>query len=127
MTFLKTLGSLIVKGLQIISGFALPIAQVAAPGTVPIIQTVVNDLQQIGNIIVQVEAIGQALALTGAQKLTASAPLVAQVIMSSSLLVGHVIADQPKFTAAVNGIASNFADLLNSLQADAIATQNKAA
>lgn len=127
MTFLKTLGSLIVKGLQIITGFALPIAQVAAPGTVPIIQTVVNDLQQIGNIIVQVEAIGQALALTGAQKLTASAPLVAQVIMSSSLLVGHVIADQAKFTAAVNGIASNFADLLNSLQADAIATQNKAA
>jgi hypothetical protein len=126
VTFLKTLGSIILKATQIVLGFA-PIAQSAFPSQAGTIQTVEDKLQQIANIIVQTEAIGQALTLTGAQKLTAAAPLVAQEILSSSLLVGHQIADAAKFQTAVSGIASNMADLLNSLKADAIQTQNKVA
>jgi len=126
MTFLKTLGAILVKGLQIAIGFA-PVAQAAFPQASVAIQAVEDKLQKIAGIIVQTEAIGQALQLPGAQKLTAAAPLVAQEILSSSILVGHVIANPTLFQQGSQKIADGMADVLNSLQPDAIQTQNKAA
>ena len=85
----------------------------------------VNDLTQIGSIIAQVEAMGQALSLPGTQKLTAAAPLVAQVVLNSELLIGRKITDEALFTKATQEIASGMADLLNSLKAD-VQTTSKA-
>jgi len=126
MTLLKTIGSIIAKGLQIVLGFA-PIAQATFPAQAGTIQTVEDKLQQIAQIVVQTEAIGQALSLTGAQKLTAAAPLVAQEILSSSLLVGHVIANPTLFQQSASDLASAVVGILNSLKADAIQTQDKTA
>lgn len=55
---------------------------------------------------------------TGPAKLAASAPLVQQTLLSWAMknLPGHnKVKDQAKLNAASAGIASNFADFLNSL------------
>jgi hypothetical protein len=126
MTFLKTLGSILLKGLQIVLGFA-PVAEASFPAQAGVIGLTVDRLQQIADIIVQVEAMGQAITAPGPRKLVMAAIPVEQIILASSLLVNHTIADPVKFKAAVSGIASNMADLLNSLQADGMLTQSKVA
>lgn len=126
MSFLKTLGSYIAKGLQIVLGFA-PLIESSFPNQAATIAANVDRLRLIADIIVRTEAVGQALSLTGPQKLIAASPDIEQAILSSSILAGHAIADPVKFKAAVSGIASNMADLLNSLSPDAILTQNKTA
>lgn len=122
MTFLQKLGSILAKGLQIVLGVA-PILQAVYPQASGAIGTAENDLNAIAQIVVEVEAVGQTLSLPGTQKLTAAAPLVAQVIMQSSLLVGRKIANQALFNQAASEIAGGMADLLNSLH-DNVETTN---
>lgn len=119
MTFLAALGSLIVRGLQIVLGIA-PIVQASAPSASGTVGAIASELQQISSIIIQVEAIGQALTpgLTGAQKLQASTPLVAQILLQSAVLSGHTIADPALFTNGAEQIASGMANVLNSLKAN---------
>jgi len=123
MTFLSKLGAAILKFTQIVAGIA-PVAEAAFPGQSVQIQTVSNDLAQIAQIVTNVEAVGQALKLPGDQKLTGASPLVAQVILQSSMLVGHSIDDEALFQKACTEIAGGVADLLNSLKSN-VATVNK--
>jgi len=123
MTFLSKLGAAILKFTQIVAGIA-PVAEAAFPGQSVQIQTVSNDLAQIAQIVTNVEAVGQALKLPGDQKLTGASPLVAQVILQSSMLVGHSIDDETLFQKACTEIAGGVADLLNSLKSN-VATVNK--
>jgi hypothetical protein len=51
----------------------------------------------------------------GAAKLAIAAPMVDQLFKNSGFLSDKVIADEAKWSAAIVGIASNFADLFNSL------------
>src|SRR4051812_21705042 len=99
MTFLKKFGEAILKGISIVTGFA-PIASALYPGQAGVIQTVSNDLAQVASIIVQTEALGQALGLSGLQKLQAAVPLVEQIVLQSSVLVGHKIENEALFKQA---------------------------
>jgi hypothetical protein len=122
MTFLSKLGAALLKGIGIVSGL-LPIVSQAFPGGV--INTVSKDLSQIAEIITSVEAAGQALQLAGDKKLEAAAPLVAQVILQSSMLVNNKIKDPALFMAGCTKIASGMADVLNSLHEDGVQVVDK--
>lgn len=125
MKFLSKIGQIIVKGLQVV-GVLQPVVQQLDPHAAGTVQIVSQDLQQIATIITQVEAIGQSLGIAGPDKLRGAAPLVAQVVLQSALLVNHQIADGPLFTAGCTKLADGMADVLNSLK-DNIETTNKAA
>jgi hypothetical protein len=124
MTFLSKLGSFLVRGIAIVSGIA-PMIATTLPGTSGTIATVSTDLAQIGDIIAQVEALGQALQIKGPDKLKAAGPLVAQVILKSSLLVNQKIANPDLFNQGSTKIADGMADVLNSLDANGVKTQDK--
>lgn len=117
MNFLKKLGGIIAAVSGVFLGFA-PAFEKAVPGSTGIINTVSQDLSQVGNVVVQIEAIGQLQSLSGPDKAKAAGPLVAQIIASSALVAGKKIADQTAFNAACVTIAGGVADLLNSLHAD---------
>ncbi len=124
MGWLAKFGGIALKFVQIAAGIA-PIVQAEIPGSSGTVQIVSKDLTEIAQIIQEVEVMGQALNQPGAQKLTAAAPLIAQIILQSSLLANHTIADQAKFQAGVNSVASGIADVLSSLHPD-VQTVNKA-
>ncbi len=123
MKFLTKLGMILLKATEIVAGFA-PLASAVVPGQAGNIQVVSADLAQIAGIITEVEAVGQALTLAGPAKLQAASPLVAQVILQSSLLANHKIANPDLFKAGAQKIADGMADVLNSL-ADNINTVSK--
>lgn len=122
MTFLKKLGSVLAKVLAIAAGIGplvvpfLGQGKAAQEGA-----TVVNDLTSIGQVVVQAEAMIQAPG-SGAQKLAASEPLVAQIIMTSQMVSGHKIANPDLFTQGATKITSGVADILNSLDHNAVQT-----
>ncbi len=123
MGFLKAFGTAVLKITQIVTGIG-PIYAGAVPQIANVVQTVVSDLTALAGIIQQVEVMGQALALSGPQKLTAAAPAIAQIVLRSDLMIHHNIKDQAKFASAISGLASNVADLLNSLE-DKVPTSDK--
>lgn len=123
MTFLKKLGSILLKVTEIAVGFS-PIVQQLLPGSATTVATVSKDLAQIADIIVQAEAMGQALGQAGAQKLIAATPMVAQIILASSILANHKIANPGLFQQGCTSIASGMADVLNSLKDD-VQTEGK--
>lgn len=124
MTFLSKLGGLLAKGLAVFSGVwplvsGLFGSQASKANTV--VNTVTNDLTQIGQIIVTAEAVIQTPGSGGA-KLTAAAPLVANVIKSSEILAGHKIANEALFIQGCTAITSGMADVLNSLDSSTAQT-----
>lgn len=125
MTFLKKLGSLVLKGMQIVGQFQGVVVAVD-PKAGGAVATVSADLAQIANIIAQMEAVGQALTLAGPQKLAAAAPSVAQVILQSSILAHHTVENPTLFSQGAQKIADGMVDVLNSLKAD-VETTDKAA
>lgn len=124
MRFLKKFGSIALQVTQAAIGLA-PLAQKIYPGAAGEIAVVSQDLAQVAGIILQVEAVGQALTLSGPQKLQAAVPLVSQVILQSALLANHKIDDAAKFSAGCQKIADGMVDLLNSLEPK-VETINKA-
>lgn len=117
MTFLKTLGQLILKGVQIWLGFAPIVSQQVGGG---VVQKVSRDLAEIARIVVDMEALGQQSGMPGTERAKAAGPLVAQIILDSTLLSGGKIAQPDLFAAACVTIAGGVADVLNSLHADGI-------
>lgn len=126
MKFLTRLGQIVLKATEIATGFG-PFVTRAIPGQTDdaIVRRVTTDLELLSGIVGHVEVIGQALSLTGTQKLTAASPLVAQVILQSSILARHEIADPVLFKQGCDKIAGGVADVLNSLK-DKIETTAKA-
>lgn len=122
MTFLKTLGRYIVEGLQILAGIQPVFASNNQANIGTVITKVESDLQQLVGIITTVEAVGTSLGLAGTDKVRAAGPLVAQLILQSSMMVGKSVANGPAFAAAAQTIAGGVADLLNSLSAQSIVT-----
>lgn len=117
MTFLSKLGAIILKSVQVLTAIE-PLATAYAPKSPQVLDMAENDLTKIGAVIMQVEVMGQALALPGPQKLIAAAPSVAQVILQSTLLAGHKIANPTLFAAGAAKMADGMADVLNSLKDD---------
>ena len=125
MNFLKKFGAAILKVTQIVTGIG-PIFSAAVPQASNAITVATSELQQLAGVIGTVEAIGQAVNLPGVQKAAAAGPLVAQVILQSTFMAGKRIADEALFTKACTAIGGDIADLLNSLQGNAVQTENKA-
>lgn len=121
MTFLAKVGAVLVKAAAIAAGFA-PLLSAAVPGAGGVVQTVLDKFSQVVDAVVQVEAIGQTVGLSGAQKSAAVAPLVAQILLDFCHLRGWQIADEGKFKAACQTIGGGVADFLNAVHPDAVKT-----
>lgn len=127
MSWLKKVGMILLRTTEIVTGLG-PVVSALIPGKKDdaIIQVVSQDLAQIASIIAQVEVIGQALGLPGDKKLIAASAPVAQIILQSSVMVHHKIADPVLFQKGCASIASGMADVLNSLKDD-VDTEDKKA
>ena len=117
MTFLSKLGQFLAKAL-VIANFGEPLIQpflgAAAPKTAQVVAAGVNDLTQVGQVVVQAEALIQGPG-TGASKLAAASPLVANIIKTSELVSGKKIANDALFASSCTAITSAVAGSLNSL------------
>jgi len=123
MTFLSKLGSALAQGLAIATGI-WPLVQGFFGQKQAQATVVVNDLTSIGQIILQAEAFFQGPG-TGAQKLQKATPLVANIVKTSEMVGGHKIQNESLFIQGCGKIASGTADVLNSLDANAVQTASK--
>ena len=125
MSFLKKLGEVIAKGVNLAKG-ALPVVGKVTEAVSPYLPALggafQSDLKKIAEVIAEVEVFGQVLGHPGPDKLKAVTPVVAQIILQSSLLAGHQVEKPELFTKGAEQIAAGMADVLNSLQADAVKT-----
>lgn len=121
MTFLSRLGKIIATVSEVFLGFA-PFLTKAVPQSGGVVSTVSKDLADVGNIVAQVEAIGQLKGLAGPDRAKLAGPLVAQIIMSSTLLANKKIANPDLFNQGCVNISGGVADVLNSLHEDSVAT-----
>ncbi len=118
MSFLKTLGKI---GVGI--GKTLPIAGPILAAIIPgekddaIITRTVGAIDPIVKIIADVEQMGAALSLDGAQKLTAATALVTVALTPYASKLG--IDDPVLFKKGAEEIAQGVVDVLNSLKAPA--------
>ncbi len=117
MSFLKKLGQVLLQVAGIATGIGPIIGPFLGSGkAASVTGTVVNDLTSIGSLVVQIETAFAAVpGSTGAQKLQAAIPLVANVIKTSQLVSGKKIANQALFTQAVQEYVQATVDLLNSI------------
>jgi hypothetical protein len=124
-TFLSKAGKIILDGISIFTGFNVSgLITAVDPKAGGVVQTISKDLSQIGDAVIQAEAIGQALNLPGAQKLIGATGPVSQIILDSALVAGKPIAQPDLFKRGSTKVADGMADILNSLHPDA-ATQIK--
>lgn len=120
MSFLKQLGQVINAGSGLIPVFG-PIISMLIPKSAGTVQNVSDELPQIAAAIAQVEAVGQAAQLPGAQKLEMATPLVKLILMGSPLFKGKKIQDPALFNKGVMAISSGMADLLNAIDPSHVA------
>lgn len=127
LTFLSKLGSLLAKGLAVATGVWPLVSGLFGSSTKvqQAVPTVINDLTSIGQIVVQTEAIIQTPG-SGASKLAAATPLVANIVKTSEMLAGHSIANETLFITACQNLTSAVADILNSLSPDTAKTASGA-
>ena len=119
LTFLKKLGTILVQ----VAGAASGIGPILGPffgSKGGAVETGVNDLTKVASVIVSVETIFGTLppGTTGAQKLAAALPLVAQIIKTSELVSGKKIANDELFTKAIQEYTQATVDLLNAIHPD---------
>lgn len=73
---------------------------------------------RIATVVVNSEVVGNALALSGEDKLKAAVPAMTNVFLQSQALRGRKVKDEVKFRAAIEKITSGCADLFSSLEED---------
>jgi len=115
ISFLKRAGQILANVTAIEAGLG-PIFKAQIPATGP----AVDKLDLILKQVVAVEGAFQAAfptTQTGPQKLLAAASLIGPVLQSVDTITGKHIHDEAAYTKAIQGIAGNLADLLNSLDA----------
>ena len=111
MTFLSKLGQFLAKAMVII-GIGEPLIQPFLGSAAPQVDKAVNDFTQIGQVVVQAEALIQGSG-TGPQKLQAAAPLVQNIVKTSELVSGKKIANETLFIASCQQLTSAVAGILN--------------
>jgi hypothetical protein len=116
--YLSLIGKIALTGLQILTGFG-PMVGSMIPGTKDdkYIAQATDTLTQVSQVITMVEMIGAAATtpMAGAEKLKVASPLVAQIILSSSMLAQHKIGNEELFRAGCEKVASGMADVMNSI------------
>lgn len=119
MTFLKRLGQILLQVAGVATGIFPLIQPLLGSGKAATITgAAVNDFTQISAVIVQLETAFAAVPnSTGAQKLQAAIPLVANIIKTSEVVSGKKIANEALFTQGVTEVAQGVVDILNSIDA----------
>lgn len=129
-TFLSKLGKIMQitgKVVGVYLGFAPGLAALTpSQKDDKIVAATVLPLQQIAGIVVQVEAMAQALdtPLAGPDKLKMATPLVAQIVLSSGVLAGKKIANPELFKQGCAQLGSGMADILNSIKESGVQSEN---
>lgn len=124
MGFLKKLGSILLKGTAIVAGVG-PLVTSNVPAAAPVMATVVDTLARLAGVVTQMELVGQALSLSGADKLKGATPAFAQAILESSFLVGKKIKDPELFKRGCVKMGDGAVDIMNSLDDGAIEVIDK--
>jgi hypothetical protein len=126
MTWLAKAGTVLTHILGLITGFTPLIGQTFGSKAGHVAQVAGDKVTDLVGVITTAEAMIEAVkepgVKSGPQKLKAAVPFVAKILLSSEALAGAKIRDEKAFNAAVTGITSNLADLLNSLEADSLHT-----
>lgn len=115
MKFLTRLAQI---ALQAATGInmAAPFIKAVTPDNVDrMIDQAADTSTEVSQIIAQTEVMGQALGLSGTDKLKAAAPLVANIYLKSAALAGHKVKNPELFKAGCEKSASGWADIMNSL------------
>lgn len=118
MTFLKKLGQILAKATAVVVGIEPLLPLLNRPAVTAAGAVVEDKLNQIAGIVVTTEAVGASLQLSGPQKLTAAAPLVAQAVRQSAILAGRPIANAQLFDDSILQLTSAVVGILNSLHDD---------
>lgn len=121
MSFLKKLGNIIATVTAVFTGFA-PLLEKSVPSTGQVIQIISKDISAVADAVVQAEALGQMAGMDGATKAKYLAPVVAQIILSGTIVAGKKIADQALFLQGCGNLGGAVADILNSLHGDSTST-----
>jgi len=121
--FLKKLGSIVLKVTSLAVGFE-PLIRASVPDENGKVKLVFDKLEQIRDVVIQTEVFGQVLNLPGVDKLKAAGPMVANLILQSSILVDRKIDNPELFQKGSTQVAAGMADILNSLKDD-IKTDDK--
>lgn len=124
MTFLKKLGSYLAQGIALATGI-WPLVSGLFGSKAQAGITVINDLTAVGQVVVQTEAILQTPG-SGAAKLAAAAPLVANIVKTSELVSGHQIANETLFIQGCTDLTNAVAEILNALSPNTVQASGKA-
>lgn len=119
MGFLKKLGSVLAKVGAIVVGINPFIPDQYKDEAA----LVVDKMSQLHSLIIQVEAMGAALNLTGQQKLEAITASATALFLQSATLAGHEVADKAMFIEAVRETVSAQVKMLNALKGDNVKTE----
>lgn len=121
MTFLAKLGKALAQGVAVATGVWPIVSQFFGQKAQAVATTIINDLSQIGGIVTTVESVIQTPG-SGAVKLAAAVPLVANVVRSSEMVAGHKVANEALFIQGCQKITDGTADILNSLDPNSVQT-----
>lgn len=127
MTFLSKLGTYLAKGIALATGIWPLVSNMFGSNVKAqnVGTQIINDLTSIGQVVVQAEALIQVKG-SGAQKLAAAAPLVANIVKTSELVSGHKIANETLFIQGCTDLTNAVAEILNSLDSGAVQSQGSA-
>lgn len=123
LKWLSKVGAAIAKGLQYVGPLAGIVQLTPSKKDDQVVAVVQGEMEQLAGVIVTIEAAGQVIGAGGPQKLQMAAPLIANAITRSSLMVGKNIANEGLFIQGSTKIADGLADVLNALD-DAAAPQS---
>ncbi len=116
MSFLKKLGTVVLKVIGIWTGIAPIFGAALAQGGV--VTAIEDKLGKLFNLIITVEQTFTAAfgpdAKKGSDKLRAAQPFVAQLIQQADLLAGKKPKDEALFQSATAQLTGALADILNS-------------
>jgi len=117
MTFLKKLGTVVLKIVGIASGL-MPLVSAELPAKeAGEVSTVTDKLNQGLGVIATTEQMFTAVSQAsgqGSAKLTAATPFVAALVQQTATLAGKTPKDPAKFEAACTALTSALADIMNS-------------
>lgn len=116
MTFLKKLGAILAN----VAGIAVGIGPIIKPflgSAASAVDTGVNDLTQISQIVTMVEAVVQTPG-SGAAKLAAATPLVLQIMKTSQAFSGKKIANEALAEKGAADVVTGIVEFMNAIHPD---------
>lgn len=120
MGFLKKLGIILAKGTQI----ALGISPLLQGGVRTGVERATSILEQVAQIVIDMEVLGNKWQLSGAQKLEGAVVQATAIFLNSAMLAGRKIQDAAMFQAGITDVVNGIVKILNSVKGDGIKTED---